>query len=275
MDYILFDRSIFHGDKFKEIEQSNLMDLVKRNEVRVYFTPEFLEETLAFGLKDRDALKTQVGFLFSLNSTHWFRSPEMIVEAELGLKYVHHLYYLLTDEEILSIKYGTETYVEGGISENELKDTLRKVHRNISIREDFRKQRLNLRRSVPHGQYDFKLHFENNAEWFIENRLMKYHQDSSNYLRRWKSSRSECKFTEQYLRCWFSTAFLPIVNHTLRVDKNDRADAAQLAYLLWADVMVSDDKRFMKEAFNLLYSDTNKKFLDLPKFFQYMANDFP
>jgi hypothetical protein len=267
---IIFDRSIFHREKFTKLKESKLLDCVKKNDVRVFFTPHFMEETLQFGLYRRTELKSQIEFLFALNPSHWFRSAEQIIESELGLRYVQWLYHLLTDEEISRSKFGIQEYVEGNISKSELDEMLKEVERNNDIREDFRRQRLELRKDVPPGQYDFNVHFENKVEWSIKEGLMKHHQDSSNYLRRWKSSRRECKFTEQYLRCWISTAFLAATNHTLRVDRNDKADATQLAYLIWADIMVSDDLRFMKEGFQLLYGGTGKRLFTHSEFLQFL-----
>lgn len=274
MKEVILDRSIFHAEKFVELQESNLLGCIKNNTLRVYFTPAFIEETLQFGLTHREEVRSQVEFLFALNSTHWFRTAEDIIEAELGLKYVHPLYYLLTDQEISRIKTGTEEYLEGKISQSDLNEVLKEVERNNEIRANFRKQRLEVRKDVPPADYDFDVYFENNVEWYIENGLMKFHPDSSNYLRRWRSYRKECPFTEQYLKGWISTVFLPVVNRSLRVDRNDLADATQLAYLTWADIMVSDDTRFMKEAFQLLFGGTVKKLLTHSEFLQYIRSPY-
>ncbi len=270
MMYFLFDRSIFHGDKFEHLVQSSLLRLVKSNTVRIYFTPTFIEETLQFGLKHRAELEQQLKLLFSLNSVHWFRPTESVIKAELGLEYSQSLYYLLTDEEIASHIYGAYSYIVGKFPQDILNEAKSEIARNKAIRERFRIQRLALRKKVPYKKYDFDSFFEDHVEWLIQEGLMKYHPNSANYLLRWRGSREFCKFTEQYLKGWMSTIFLPLVNRSLPVQSNDRADATQLAYLTWADAIVSDDMKFMKEAFQLLHSPP-KQFFDLTSFIQYLS----
>ena len=110
-------------------------------------------------------------------------------------------------------------------------------------------------------------------EWVIENVYMKGAADSAQYLETWRKKRETCRFTEQFLRAMLASIFLPAANHQLKVDRNDQKDAEQLAFLIWADIMVSDDNQFMKKAFELLYSKTEKKFMSLTDFVRYMDSD--
>ena len=270
MDYILLDRSIFHREKFELLRASPLLQLTKDRILRVYFTPGLIEETLHFGLHHRAELKIQLEFLFELNSTHWFRTAKSIIDAELGLKYVHSLYYLLTDEEIARINSGAKDYIEGNVNGEDFRKTLEEVEKNNQTRAQSRKRRLSLRRTVPPAPYDFPTHFEKHVAWLIEEGLMKFHDHSTGFLERWRLARSYCPFTEQYLRCWLATMFLPVTQRRMKVGENDLSDATQLAYLTWADTMVSDDKHFMKKGFELLFGRSGKKFLTQLEFLEYM-----
>ncbi len=270
MEYVIIDRSILHRDKFAALRDSPLPVLIRQNALRIYFTPSFIEETLHFGLRRREELRSQLDFLYAINSTHWFRGADGIIDAELGSNWAHPLYYLLTDDEILRIKSGSEDYTEQRIGAGEIAGVIEEVERNSEIRERFRLERLSMRHKVPISGYEFDPNFERNVEWLLRNGVMAYHENSNDFLKRWTESRTSCPFTEAYLKCWFATMFLPIVDHELRVDKNDPSDATQLAYLTWADIIVSDDQRFMKAAFDLLYADKGKKFLTHRGFREYL-----
>jgi len=63
---------------------------------------------------------------------------------------------------------------------------------------------------------------------------------------------------------------LPVANHQLKIDINDKSDAEQLAYLEWGDIFVSDDEKFMKEAFHLLYGKSQKRFMSSAEFIAFI-----
>jgi len=142
------------------------------------------------------------------------------------------------------------------------------IKRDYVLKKEFRAKRLEVREAVKRADYDFNKYVEDNAEWLIEKGIMPNHSNSSGYLLQWRNNRKLCRFTEQFIKSWFSTVYLPVVNHQLRVDKNDKIDAEQLAYLIWSDIMVSDDTRFMREAFHLLYGNSKKVFYTLPEFLE-------
>jgi hypothetical protein len=54
-------------------------------------------------------------------------------------------------------------------------------------------------------------------------------------------------------------AYYAMIEHNLRLDRNAQADYEQLAYLLWADVVVSDDDRFFRSAFQTLWAPHGKR----------------
>jgi len=63
--------------------------------------------------------------------------------------------------------------------------------------------------------------------------------------------------------------FLAAADHQLKLGVNDISDSEQLAFLIWADIMVSDDTRFMKKCFELLYEGSAKRLMTLSEFLQY------
>jgi hypothetical protein len=226
----------------------------------------FLEETLAHALNDLTEFKEHWNFLISLTGNRWFKPAEDIVAIEMGDTIRGQNYFLLPKALKRRSIRNFEDTLDSKLGGDQLKQPLAEIERNMEARKDFRRKRLELRQVVKAGEYELEPYFESNAEWFIENGLMAYHNDSGNYLRTWRTKRKQCVFTEQFIKAWFSTILLPARDHQLRVDKNDRPDAEQLAFLVWADTIVSDDTRFMRKAFDLLYANSMKQFLTLDQF---------
>ncbi|MGD0338631.1 MAG: hypothetical protein ABSB78_07555 [Bacteroidota bacterium] len=266
MQRILFDRSIFHGTNFQRLKESGIADNVKARKYKVFLTPMFVEETLMHALNNVSEFKDHWNFIVSLIGQKWFKLAEEIVAIELGDKIKGQNYYLQPKERTRRVIKNVKDLIEGRLPEDELKKALSDIERNEEIRKQFRKTRLALREKVKPEEYDLDSYYESNVEWYIENGLMAYHENSKNYLTTWSANREKCVFTQQFVKAWFATVLLPLGDHQLKVDTNDRSDSEQLAFLTWADMMVSDDTRFMREAFNLLYPNSQKKFLTLDQF---------
>lgn len=219
-----------------------------------------------FSQRDPQLFLEQWHYIVSLNDKHWFRTTEHILPIELGRKARREDYYLLKPGEIRDVILNAPNLARKSVSPAELNKTMGQIKRNYQIRDDFRSQRLQLRKLQPQGEPDFNTYFENHAEWFIERGLMRYHKNSRGFLKVWQINRPELRFTEQYLRSWFTSAFIPLNDHQAKVDRNDRVDSEQLAYLEWADIFVSDDSGFVPRAFRLLYPEGNKQLLKSDEF---------
>ncbi|HLX12139.1 MAG TPA: hypothetical protein VKS81_04935 [Bacteroidota bacterium] len=270
MKYVIFDRSIFHGEKFERILASPLLDLARKSRIRIYYTAQFIEETLRYGLVPKNELSKQLEFLFDLNSIYWFAWPRHIVEAEFSGTYRNGIYYLKSDEEIMKSISGSYALGSGELAKQELSTALALIEMEWKGQNVVRDARLRARLEVPKQNYDFDQYFEKNVEFFIEQVLMKEHLSSSEYLSRWQRNRGMLFFTEHYLKAVSSILLLPVRDHSLPVDTNDLWDATQLAHLGWADMMVSDDTKFMKSAFDLLFPGTRKAFLSLDQFLEFI-----
>lgn len=225
---------------------------------------------MTHGLNDKQTFASHWGYISSIKNLQWFKLAEDIISIELGNKLVDLKYYLQFDRIVTIICDGVEKFIAGEITEVNLEQVFEQIDKNKKVRQENRQTRLAMRIETPHENYDFEEYFEDSVEWLIKDGLMNYHQDSLRYLDVWRKQRSECPFTENFLRGWLSTIYLSVVNHNLRLSDNDRADAEQLAYLQWADFMISDDTRFMREAFNLLYSKSEKCLMTLPQFLIYL-----
>ncbi len=231
----------------------------------------FVEETLRLALANKSIFREHWNFLRSINTNKWFKTAEEIVSLELGDKFDEAYYYLRNKSEIQAIFEGVQTFLNGSFSVKEWQQTLTEIERDSETATQFRKMRLELRRLHKPSTSDFNQYYNRNIDWFIQDGLMRDHLGSEDYLRNWKSNKHLYKFTKSYSRAWFATVFLPMIKHDLKVSTNDRSDAAQLAFLVWTDIMVSDDTKFMKSCFELLYGGSGKRLMPLPKFITFVA----
>jgi hypothetical protein len=77
-----------------------------------------------------------------------------------------------------------------------------------------------------------------------------------------------CQWGQNPLRFPYYTAFIEgvlysayyaMIEHNLPLDRNAQADYEHLAYLLWADVVVSNDEKFFRSAFQTLWASRHKR----------------
>lgn len=263
---VLFDRSIFHKESFGILRKSSLAKTVSADKIRLLYTPLFIEETLQYGLKDQSRFKEQWRFITSLNNARWFKYTNEIIALELGGHISGRKYYLQPMARIQKSINDAPEVMSGTVLPEIFSAASDEMKRNDTIRHLLRQERITLRKSHPLQNFDFEWLFEKQAEWYIQNGLMKWHSGSQGYLNVWRKNRVKCRFTESHIRATLAILFLPIVDHQLKIDINDKSDAEQLAFLEWGDIFVSNDKKFVQDAFNLLYGNSSKRLMTLNDF---------
>lgn len=96
-------------------------------------------------------------------------------------------------------------------------------------------------------------------------------------------TRSAAALADQRTRCQtrfpFYSAFVEgflyhgyhaAVEHNDRIDRNAQADYEQLAYLTWADVVVSDDEGFFRDAYEAIWRPRGKRLESSQSFVELM-----
>jgi hypothetical protein len=271
---VIFDRSIFHHgkdiDKFSLLKNSSLSSHVSSGKIRLLYTPLFLCETLNHFRKNKYDFEKQWAFLVRLNRSKWFHSSIDIMSSELGNNMVGRKYYFCSRSEINNMLQNTTILLQEGIKNSGFFPSEDEINYDNKMKEYIRGMRLSLRETNPKRDYIIDDSFEEGAIFYIENGLMKRCSDSDNYLNVWRSNWSKCRFTKQYIRSWLTTVLLPISDHNLRIDRNDQADAEQLSYMEWGDIFVSDDMKFMKTAFDILFGNTTKIFMSSTEFLDFL-----
>jgi hypothetical protein len=267
---IVFDRSIFHGDKFFQLKSSKLLELVRRRRFRVFFTPMFVEETLLRALKKEEEFALHWDFLDSLLGQKWFKFSREIIAIELGDRIRGEKYYLQPKDRVRTAYRNARASVWKDLPADEVQAAIDEMSHNRIQDTEFRKVRVDLRGKPQVPLSQFFDYVNEHTKWIIENLFMKNEPNSSNFLDTWRKKRTSCRFTEQLLKASLATIFLAAADHQLKLGLNDISDSDQLAFLLWADIMVSDDRRYMKKAFHLLYSDSPKRLMTSVQFLEYM-----
>ena len=244
--------------------------MVKRRRIRVFFTPMFVEETLLHALNDEQEFASQWKFLGSLLGQKWFKNSREILAIELGDRIRGDNYFLQPKDRVRTTYRNLRASVWKELPADEVQAAMDKIARNRIQGGQFRQARLDLsgKPQVPLGP--FTPYVDQHSEWVIENLFMKAEPNSSNFLETWRNKRSSCRFTEQLLKASLATIFLAGADHQLKLGTNDISDSDQLAFLIWADMMVSDDTRFMKKGFDLLYANSSKRLMTLSQFLEFL-----
>jgi len=263
---IIFDRSIFHGNNFDKLQQSKIKELVDKRSIKVYFNTAFWEETLRLAAKDKSKLKEQLLFLLCIDTGNWFRPIENIIDFEIRqTEPFPNDYFMFSAEEIvLKQKYFLDI-AHGKID----------ISKAIADYENNVWPKMNKRRCV------IKNYCKNNNQSY-QNFNDFFHKEKTYFLNQIKARHkinyeiekniSNYPLTESYLKAYMTCYYVPLNNKKIGDDRNNRMDAEQLAFLIFSDIMVSEDTKFMKEAFSLLYDSTDKKLLTCDQFLGLMSN---
>ena len=266
---VLLDRSALHGWRFESLAQTHLMNLVRSGSIELYYSTPFIEETLRLIFTKRDMFVRQWDFLCLLNSDRWLRPALEIVMEEFQGERLGS-YPFRSRAEIKNQKANVRELLEGHIERQEVDNALgiRKAQRVRN--QDFRHTRLNLRAHAKWNKRDFAEFFEQNIDKYM--REVVFHSKADSRIAQWHENRSAYPFTSALAKNMLAILFLPISDHNLKVDANDKSDAEQVAYLASADILVSDDKHFVKSCFNLVFGDSGKRLMDSQVFNAFVEN---
>ncbi|MCI0424199.1 MAG: hypothetical protein L0312_34160 [Acidobacteria bacterium] len=75
----------------------------------------------------------------------------------------------------------------------------------------------------------------------------------------WVQCPKRFPFYSAFVEGFLYNGYYAIVEHNEPLDRNARTDYEQLAYLTWADLVVSDDQRFFRNAFQAIWKPRGKR----------------
>jgi len=244
---------------------SRILDLSKRNEISISYTEIFLAETTQIGISDYPKFRKILPWLFSLNSVNWFTTPGPILMAELFANQRESTYWMLPLETIDAMISGSMMRIQKDNFQNSWEDIRNEMEENYDLGSALRKELLNQRAINSQVGVSFDAFWEKN-KFNLLNFFVKRHADPLVSYQIWTKRPEACLFTKNYLKCLAASTYLPLADHNLKTHRNDTDDACQLSYLTWADVIVSNDTKFMKSCFDLVFAGSGKEFMNLNDF---------
>jgi hypothetical protein len=276
---VIFDRSAFHGERFAALAASPLLQLVASKRVVITHTPVFLDETLSsFGsARAGDEWCTHMAFALDVCNGGIFLDKEQIWHNELVCGRGPFARHLIPERP--SKNYGSRPRLIETIRQRIATGDLSKEWaESAAEREDAQQKRTNqkaisreVREEVADGLrtrrltgslagYPFK-QFQK-SEFTHTGRLLMGLVDSRRaeaLAAQWERAPTRCPFYSAFVEGFLFHGYHAAVEHNQRIDRNAQADYEQLAYLTWADLVVSNDEGFFRAAFDAIWRPRGKR----------------
>ncbi len=275
---VIFDRSAFHGERFEALRASPLRRLVDANRIIVMHTPIFLEETVAtFGKTGvQGEWRQHLEFALDICNGGIFQEKVDIWHDELVSGRGPHARYLLRERKD---RHGSRPQLVKRLREAASSGDLREEWADTQADRDesYRKsqnQRATarniradisqaIRNAAPSGSLsDVSFATSRKSEFIpVGRHLMKLVdlKSQSSLGDQWEENPARYPFYSAFVEGLVYSLHYAAVEHNKRIDDNAQADFEQLAYLTWADVFVSNDTRFLSDAFAAIWKPRGKR----------------
>jgi hypothetical protein len=270
---VIFDRSTFHGEGFDRIAASPLEQATRSRSIVVHHTGSFLEETFSLyeREKNRDELRRQVPYLLRICNGRWLRSIAEIWRAELVLNRgpAARVWWKTAEraeaERILTAVAAANASFPGLEEALREKDAIREVKLKQRAVFSTLRHELSAKAGVARVRID--------ANYTLEAFLRKEGNDiateiirrnfgtrsGTDLVRRWCMQPHRYRYLTKFLRGWAYCSYYAMIEQNKPLDTNAMTDVAQLTYLWDADVIVSADQKFQRDAFYAMW-DATKQF---------------
>jgi hypothetical protein len=273
---VIFDRSAFHGNNFDILERSPLRKLVATNRLRVFLTPVFFEETLAaFGSKRASsawrehlnfALDVCNGGIFLDQSEIWHN--ELVAGKGKNARYLRRLRPGFIDalrrgttsDDIMAniiLRDAKSAYTEDQQKKDNWKATCRWAREamSLAIKEG---------KVTPEPVEGYRCPFSDILRLgFVEigRKLMPLvDRDRNGQLADvWAQAPNRFPYYSAFVEGVIYSIYYAANERNLPLDRNAIMDLDHLAYLTWTDLVVSNDTRFFRSAFETLWKARGKR----------------
>lgn len=278
---LVLDRSVFHGERFQRLKGA--LGEQSRSSVRVFVSVTLLEETLAFWFHRRaQETKEHLQFLLGVTKERWFEDPYTIFKIELGKLSCRGDYWFMSRKDEGRLREQIESLCRGW------EPNQNQLHRALLLSKD-RYRRMKVLREVGKKARRFmsaewkklvkpgkKLSYvDTKAAWqsFQNKHLIEFGTDlivkkdfygcRKVAIRRWERERWRCPFFNEWATGLLYTQFYAMRYQSDPIDKGAQPDTEHLMYLLKADAILSEEKGFMRRAFEDLYAAWGKRYLTI------------
>ena len=277
---VIFDRSAFHETGYQQLLNSRLKDLCRRGRIRVFHTPTFLAETLdAYGSARQSAADWQNHLQFALAICNGgiFLEKEEIWHEELVAGHGTFARHLLPERPNKNydsrprLMARLRELVRTGDLEHEWSETeairidnwqKKRNQRRILLdaREEVARIRKEQRITEPLADYSFA-EFCDSTFVHTGKELMDLlcARRAAGLADQWAQRPARFPFYTEFIKGFLYAGYHAMVEVNDRIDVNAQADFEQLAYLTWADIVVSNDQRFFRQAFEAIWEPRGKR----------------
>jgi hypothetical protein len=275
---IIFDRSAFHEERFERIAKSALSALQRQGRVEVYHTPIFLDETLSsYGAGDR-AKQWQDHLLYCLDVCNGiFLDREEIWHNELVAGRRQFARCLLPERpnkrydsrprliQILRAKATSGDLAEEWAESAAMRaETSTKKNNQRATSAEIRQTvaKAVKERRVVGSTRDFPFSTFRSREFVRTGRELMDLVDrrrARTLSDQWVQNPEHFPFYSAFVEGFLYAGYYAAAEHNHPLDRNAQPDYELLAYLTWADLVVSDDAGFFQRAFETIWKPRGKR----------------
>jgi len=286
---IIFDRSAFHGDHFEYLLGSPLLRLAQTRQISIYHTASLIEETASLYMKEgnRPLLRKQIHFILEICKDRWLQPTEVM--------WVKELVELSDQKQTVFVPKRTRHEMEGvlrglaldelPIDENDFRETFdakmsikqkskRLRSALVQMRKDIGQKLKESGKTLSQDKPAFQELVEKHLTEMGTDILMRHldvHADMKSMIcDRWAETPSRFPYYTAFATGMLYAAYYAMTEHSQKIDINTQMDVEHLTYLHGTDILVSNDIKFMKSAFDELWEPKGKRFMTTEQFVGYL-----
>lgn len=272
---LILDRSSF--SRFDDLSEK-LLVLIKNKRASVWVTPMLLSETAEMMLKQSyvDEARRHLKFILQISEERWFQDNFEIFRSELGIWPRRNDYYFLKSLDEASWKKTMAALANGGnftsVATKEIADgnalnrgkmkRLRKT--GIEMRLEIAEKVRQINRSTKDIRETWNDFVSKSLVKFGIDMLIK-HKYYTKFLscisvQRWEKNPDAFPFFKDWISGMLYIQYYAMRHQNDPLDQNAQSDIQHLLFFRMADGIVSEEKKFMKSAWQELYAPQGKQY---------------
>ncbi|MDD5505514.1 MAG: PIN domain-containing protein [Candidatus Omnitrophica bacterium] len=275
---VVLDTSVFHNFDYSSVI---LKRLKEKGIIKVYITPMLLEEIsrLMFHNRASEDLKKKLQFILDVSSERWFEDNFVIFQSELSLLSRRKDYQFLYAQVAKDLKDNIELVLEGGMFDD---DAERKgkadLETNIRKAKNLRAIGVEMRQIIMQGVEKLRIKHKDITETWQNFKDKNIERWGVQLIRRkdcyskafqlsallvWAMNKNKCPYFYNWVQGLLYTEFYNMKYPNMAIDEHAQADIQHLIFLRDVDAIVSEDKKFMRKAWEDLYASSGKKYFSI------------
>jgi hypothetical protein len=282
---IIFDRSAFHGENFHLLVNSSLLRLARSRQISVYHTASLIEETASLFLREgnRQKLRDQLPFIIEICKDRWLQPTEVMWRKELiegsdekQTVFLPNCDRFHMEKVLLGMAYDEQFLDEQEIRElRESKESVKQkserlrnlyVEMRHEIGTKLKDTGTSLSREKPRFSDYVDQHLVEIGRELIEKHLDAQLEVRKTAAARWVADTSRYPYVTSFMTGMLYAAYYAMIEHNQQIDVNAQMDIEHLTYLFGTDVLVTNDTKFMKSAFNEIWLQREKRLMTTSEF---------